>query len=362
MKYPALLSFVAVLPILDKFDAIIDVRSPSEFVEDHIPGAINCPVLNNQERQRIGTLYKQVNAFEAKKAGAVVVAKNIAHHIETLFMDKPRDWSPLIYCWRGGNRSGALAHILAKIGWPAVQLEGGYKEYRRHVNTAFGEIASQFSFQVLCGTTGSAKSRLLQVLVQQGAQVLDLEQLAEHRGSVLGNLPLQPQPSQKMFESRLWQTLREFNPAQVVYVESESKKVGNVRIPDILIEKMRSSYCIAVQLSQENRIKLLMEDYAHFVGDPEQLNQQLDCLVRMHGKEKIAHWQLHALSGNMEPLVAELLAEHYDPAYKRSIQRNFNQYGQAGILELTGIDLDSLQSAARYLTGSHNIFSSPLLV
>lgn len=288
-----------------------------------------------------------------KKAGAVLVAKNIAHHIETLFLDKPRDWAPLIYCWRGGNRSGSLAHILAKIGWPAVQLDGGYKEYRRHVSTAFGEIASQFSFEVLCGTTGSAKSRLLQVLAQQGAQVLDLEQLAEHRGSVLGNLPLQPQPSQKMFESRLWQTLREFDPAQVVYVESESKKVGNARIPEILIEKMRSSACIAVQLSQENRIKLLIEDYAHFVNDPDKLNVQLDCLVGMHGREKIARWHSYALSGNMEHLVEELLTDHYDPAYKRSIERNFNQYGQAQILDLTDIDINSLQSAARQLTGAH---------
>ncbi|MEO8407706.1 MAG: tRNA 2-selenouridine(34) synthase MnmH, partial [Oxalobacteraceae bacterium] len=248
--------------------------------------------------------------------------------------------------------SGALAHIMAKIGWPAVQLDGGYKEYRRHVNATVGEIASQCSFQVLCGTTGSAKSRLLQVLAQQGVQVLDLEQLAAHRGSVLGNLPLQPQPSQKMFESRLWQTLRQFNPAQIVFVESESKKVGNVRIPELLIEKMRASPCIALQLSQQNRIKLLIEDYAHFIAAPDALNAQLDCLVGLHGKEKIAHWHQHALSGDMESLVAELLIEHYDPAYKRSIQRNFNQYDHAQILELTGIDTESLQSAARQLTGS----------
>lgn len=352
MKYPALLPFAEILPVLDKFDAIIDVRSPAEFAEDHIPGAINCPVLNDEERQRIGTLYKQVNAFEAKKAGALLVARNIAHQIETLFLHKPREWMPLIYCWRGGNRSGSLVHIMAKIGWPAVQLDGGYKEYRRQVNATLGEIASQFSFQVLCGTTGSAKSRLLQILAQQGAQVLDLEQLAAHRGSVLGNLPLQPQPSQKLFESRLWQTLRQFNPAQIVFVESESKKVGNVRIPEILMERIRSSPCIALQLSQENRIKLLIEDYAHLIADPGKLNTQLECLVDLHGKARIARWHLYALSGDMESLVAELLAEHYDPAYNRSIRRNFHQYSQARILELTGIDIDSLRSAARQLTGS----------
>lgn len=350
MKYPALLTFAEILPVLDTFDAIIDVRSPAEFAEDHIPGAINCPVLNNEERHRIGTLYKQVNAFEAKKAGALLVAKNIAHHIETLFLDKPREWKPLIYCWRGGNRSGALAHIMAKIGWPAVQLDGGYKEYRRHINATVGEIASQYSFQVLCGTTGSAKSRLLQVLAQQGMQVLDLEQLAEHRGSVLGNLPLQPQPSQKMFESRLWQTLRHYNPAQIIFVESESRKVGNVRIPELLIEKIRSSPCIALQLSHQNRVKLLIEDYAHFIANPAALNAQLDCLVNLYGKEKIAQWHQYSLTGDMESLVSALLIEHYDPSYKRSIQRNFTQYSHAKALELADIDTASLQSAARQLT------------
>lgn len=349
MKYPALLPFTEILPALDTFDAIIDVRSPAEFAEDHIPGAINCPVLNNEERHRIGTLYKQVNAFEAKKAGALLVAKNIAHHIETLFLDKPREWTPLIYCWRGGNRSGALAHIMAKIGWPAVQLDGGYKEYRRHINATVGEIASQYSFQVLCGTTGSAKSRLLQVLAQQGMQVLDLEQLAEHRGSVLGNLPLQPQPSQKMFESRLWQTLRQYNPAQTIFVESESRKVGNVRIPELLIEKMRSSPCIALQLSQQNRIKLLIEDYAHFIANPAALNAQLDCLVNLYGREKIAQWHQYALSGDMQSLVSALLTEHYDPSYTRSIQRNFAQYSHAKVLELTDIDTASLQNTAQQL-------------
>ena len=193
MKYPALINFMHILPQLDQFDCIIDARSESEFALDHIPGAINCPVLNDEERIRVGTMYTQVNAFEAKKVGAALVAKNIARHIETHWIDKPRDWKPLIYCWRGGNRSGALAHILAKIGWPAIQLDGGYKAYRAHVSSALlDEPAAQF--KVICGTTGSGKSRLLEVLDSIGAQVLDLEQLAAHRGSVLGHLPSQPQP------------------------------------------------------------------------------------------------------------------------------------------------------------------------
>jgi tRNA 2-selenouridine synthase len=349
MKYPALLPFEEILPQLDQFDALIDVRSPSEFAEDHIPDAINCPVLDDEERKRVGTLYKQVNAFEAKKIGAAIVARNIARHIDAHFIDKPRDWKPLIYCWRGGNRSGAMAHILARIGWPAIQLDGGYREYRRHVNTALTELPACFDYQVVCGPTGSGKSRLLQTLAVQGAQVLDLEQLAAHRGSVLGNLPSEPQPSQKTFESSIWQTLRHFDASQSVFVESESKKVGNLRVPEALMECMRSSPCISLKLSQQDRVQLLMQDYAHFVAGPELLNVQLDCLVAMHGREKIGRWQAMALSGQMETLVSELLINHYDPAYLRSIDRNFTQFSQAQNLELEDISPQAFEAAARRL-------------
>jgi tRNA 2-selenouridine synthase len=349
MKYPALLSFAEILPQLDRFDAIIDVRSPAEFAEDHIPGAINCPVLDDEERKRVGTLYKQVNGFEAKKVGAALVAHNIARHIEALFVHHTREWQPLIYCWRGGNRSGAMTHILAKIGWPAVQLDGGYKEYRRHVNSALTQLPSLFTFQVVCGTTGSGKSRLLQTLAAQGAQVLDLEKLAAHRGSVLGILPSEPQPSQKAFESGLWQALRHFDAGRVVFIESESKKVGNLRVPEALMEKMRASSCLSISLSQPNRVKLLMQDYAHFVADPAGLNATLDCLIPMHGRETIARWQAMALSGQMEALVDALLRCHYDPAYLRSIARNFVHFPQAQQLELSDISEESFQAAAAKL-------------
>jgi tRNA 2-selenouridine synthase len=349
MKYPALLSFAEIVPQLHLFDAIIDVRSQSEFAEDHIPGAINCPVLQDDERIRVGTLYKQASPFEAKKVGAALVARNIAHHIGATFLDKPRDWKPLVYCWRGGNRSGSMVHILSKIGWPAVQLDGGYREYRRHVNAELTELPSCFKFNVVCGTTGSGKSRLLQELASEGAQVLDLEQLAAHRGSVLGNLPAHTQPTQKTFESSIWHTLRHFNPDRIVFVESESKKVGNLRVPDALMERMRASPCVSLTLSRANRVKLLMEEYAHFVTNPIILNAQLDCLVTLHGREKIAHWHAMALAGKMEELVSELLLEHYDPAYTRSIGRNFSRFSQAVHLELDNISKEAFRAASRHL-------------
>lgn len=349
MKYPALVTADACLIQLEQYDSIIDVRSESEYALDHIPGAINCPVLNNAQRIEVGTLYKQSSAFDAKKLGAALVAQNVAHHLEHHFRDHTRDWKPLIYCWRGGNRSGAMAHILAKIGWPVHQLDGGYKEYRRFITQQINQQAQKLSFQVICGPTGSGKSRLLQTLAAQGGQVLDLEKLAAHRGSVLGNLPTESQPTQKMFESRIWETLRHFVSDRPVYVESESKKIGNCRVPELLMEKMRASPCIAVELSSESRVQLLMEDYAHFVQQPQLLSLQLDHLITLHGREKIKRWHALAEAGDLTNLVHELLTEHYDPAYLRSIQRNFLQLSSAQSLTLANISTNAFLQAANAL-------------
>jgi tRNA 2-selenouridine synthase len=348
MKYPAVLSFAEILPTLDAFDTIIDARSESEFALDRIPGAINCPVLNDEERILVGTTYKQVGAFEAKKIGAPLVARNIAHAIDTLFADKPRDWKPLVYCWRGGNRSGSMAHILAKVGWPVVQLDGGYKAFRNHVNAALDNPPA-LDLRVICGTTGSGKSRLLETLETIGAQVLDLERLAAHRGSVLGNLPGEPQPSQKAFETQVWDKLRTFDPARPVFVESESKKVGNLRVPEAVMQRMRAAPCIALQLAQPKRVQLLMEDYKHFTHDPAALLGQLEHLAQLHGRARIDAWREMAHGGRMPELVDQLLVEHYDPAYLRSIDRNFVQYPQAQPLELPGIGQDDFLAAARRL-------------
>lgn len=349
MKYPALLPITDVLPRLDEFDVIIDVRSPSEFAEDHLPGAINCPVLDDAQRAEVGTLYRQAGAFEAKKIGAALVATNIAQHIQTSFIHHPQNWKPLVYCWRGGNRSGAMAHILARIGWPVTQLEGGYKAFRGSINTDIAVLPQALNFNVLCGPTGSGKSRLLRELTALGAQVLDLEQLAAHRGSVLGDLPSAPQPSQKKFESGLWALLRNFSPDRPIFVEAESKKVGKLRVPDALMERMRASPCTSVELNISSRVQLLIDEYPHFIADPVQLNTQLDFLMPLHGKETIAHWHQLALSGQMHTLVEELLRKHYDPGYLQSIQRNFSGFGNATPLRLPDNSDQAFQSAARQL-------------
>jgi len=349
MKYPALLPADDVLAKLAQYDAIIDVRSPAEYALDHLPSAINCPVLDDDERVRIGTTYKQDNPFEARKLGAAMVARNIATHIEQRFLAMPKEWKPLVYCWRGGNRSGSLAHVLARIGWPVIQLDGGYKAYRRSLTDALAKLPLNLRFRAICGTTGSGKSRLLGHLAAAGAQVLDLERLAAHRGSVLGGLPTEPQPTQKMFETRLWDALRSFSTDRVVYVESESKKIGDLRVPDVLMTCIRSSPCIRLQMSMTDRVRLLIEDYPHLVTDTTLLGKQLSHLIPLHGHEKIASWQALAVSGNTAAMVEALLVEHYDLAYLRSIEKNYLGYRDAEVLALTGIAEADFTAAVRGL-------------
>lgn len=333
--------------VLHTFDEVIDVRSPGEFAEDHFPGAVNLPVLDNAERAHVGTLYKQVSSFEAKKIGAALVSRNIAHHLETYFASKSKSYRPAVYCWRGGTRSGALTHILQKIGFSAVQLDGGYKAYRRHVVDELASRPAHFSYRIVCGTTGSGKSRLLQEMEQAGAQVLDLEKLAAHRGSLLGAVPGQPQPSQKMFESAIWRTLTRFDPQRTVFVESESKKIGALRVPEALILAMRASPCIRIEVPLAARVRLLTEDYAHFLHDPAVIHNQLAHLVQLRGSETVAAWQDMAGRQAWDQLVAALLEEHYDPAYLRSLMKNYAP--SSADLEFSTDDLSrsGLQKLAR---------------
>jgi len=334
---------------LADYDDIIDVRSPAEFADDHIPGAISAPVLNDEERACIGTLYKQVSPFEAQRQGAALIARNIALHLEKQFNDRPREWKPLVYCWRGGQRSAAMAHVLAQVGWRVGQLQGGYKTYRRHVIDQLLTLPVHYEFRVVCGATGSGKSRLLRALQTQGAQVLDIEKLAQHRGSILGNLPGQAQPSQKLFETRLWDELRCFDASRPVFVEAESRKIGQLAIPTSLLEQIRHAECIVIETSIPARVKLLMDDYAHFLNDADLLKFTLAPLLELHGHKIIEQWHAMALKGEWEILVTDLLGRHYDPAYLRSTANNFSRLNNAQLLHLTSLDEGDLLIAAQTL-------------
>ncbi len=314
---------------LDEFSAIIDARSEAEYALDHLPGALNWPSLDDRERQLVGTIYAQVSPFEAQKRGAALVAANIARHIEREVIDKPRTWQPLAYCWRGGKRSGSLALVLDQIGFRVSVLEGGYKAFRSAVLGALPALAARFDYHVICGPTGSGKTRLLQALAQAGAQVLDLEALASHRSSVLGMIPGQPQPSQKRFDTLVWDRLRRFEPARPVFVESESKKVGNLVVPDALMDRMRASPCLRLELPDDERVALLMEDYDFFVKDQALFCDRLCALSELRGKAVVQDWQARVVAGETESVVRELLLKHYDPGYAGSIARNFSRYADA---------------------------------
>ena len=334
---------------LHEYDTIIDARTEDEYAEDHLPGAVNWPTLNNQQRIDIGTLYKQVNAFEAKKRGAAIAARNIATHLEREVIDKPRDWKPLSYCWRGGKRSGSLSLILDQIGFKTTLVEGGYKAFRAAVVADIPKIVSTLDLRVVCGTTGSGKTRLLHALKTLGAQVLDLEDLAKHRSSVLGAIPGVDQPTQKGFDTLVWDVLRHFDARLPVFVESESKKVGNVSVPTALIEKMRASACLDLCLPVAARVALLLEDYDYLAKDSTYFCNRLDILAEFRGKATVAAWKDKVLQGHLEPVVEELLTQHYDPVYLQSMQRNFSQYGTAVTITPTDHSMAAMLAMAQTL-------------
>lgn len=339
---------------LTQFDVVIDARTELEHALDHLPRAVNWPSLSNDERVLIGTMYKQVSPFEAKKRGAALVARNVANHIERELLDTPKTWKPLVYCWRGGNRSGALATVLSAIGFQVTLLEGGYKAYRHAVVDDIPAQVQRLHFRVVCGPTGSGKTRLLHALAAQGAQVLDLEALANHRSSVLGHVPGVMQPSQKRFDSLTWSTIRDFEASRPVYVESESKKVGDVRVPDALMEAMRASPCIDLQLADAERVALLLEDYHYFVHNPKLFVERLQVLKERLGRDQLKDWMTLIDTGALAEVVQDLLTKHYDPLYAQSIERNFTAFASALPCVLTDRSPEALARAAASLIQSES--------
>ncbi len=332
---------------IGQFDAVIDARSPAEFALDHLPGAINCPVLDDEERRIVGTLYVQVSPFEARKLGGAMVARNIARHLEQLFKDKPKHWRPLIYCWRGGMRSGGFVQYLRLVGWDAQQLQGGYKRWRAHVIERLAALAPILPLRVLCGPTGSAKTRVLHALAELGEQVLDLEALAGHRGSVLGAVPGTQQPSQKGFETSLMGLMSGFDPARPVWIEAESRRIGRIALPDALLARMRASPLVAIAATPQARLAYLLHDYAWLGEDGEGFSRKLDSFKGLVANEVLARWQAWARAGELRPLLAALLAEHYDPLYTRSLGRHWERLAQAQTVESDDLSPEGIRQLAR---------------
>ena len=337
---------------IDEFDEVIDVRSPAEYAFDRVPGALNHPVLDNEQRARIGTLYKQVSPFEARKLGAALVARNIAHHIEHAFISRSSSWQPLVYCWRGGKRSGAMAQVMRDIGWRVAILDGGYQGYRRDILAQLDALPARLEFRVICGPTGSGKSSLLRALAAQGAQVLDLEALACHRGSVLGGLPGEPQPAQKWFDSQIWNSLRRFDPARPIWVEAESRKIGVLQVPEQLLIRIRASSAMRIDAPIEARVDLLIREYPHMLADPAWLKARLAQLSRLQSRETIARWMAHIDANAWQEVVLDLLLNHYDPLYQRSMHKSYPSLDAAPVLRPERLDLPAIAACARQLAAA----------
>jgi tRNA 2-selenouridine synthase len=329
---------------LRAFDAIIDVRSPGEFAEDHIPGAVNLPVLDDEERARVGTTYVQVSRFLARRMGASLVAANIARHLETALAHEGPGFRPLVYCWRGGQRSGAMALVLAQVGWRVMVLEGGYKTYRRAVQTRLYDQACDVRFVLLEGGTGCAKTELLGRLAARGVQVLDLEKLARHRGSLFGALADAPQPSQKGFESALLHQLDGMDVSRPVLVEAESSKIGARTLPPAVWRAMEAAPAILVSAPIGARAAYLAACYPDIIADAGRLERVLSRLEVYPGRRLLENWRVLAAEGAYVELIRQVVERHYDPSYERQAGRCERQ--RLARLELTDLSDQSQSQAA----------------
>jgi tRNA 2-selenouridine synthase len=338
----ASLSALAALP----FDEIIDVRSPSEYAEDHLPGAISLPVLSDAERARVGTIYVQQDRFLARKIGAALVARNAAAHLEGPLADRPGGWRPLVYCWRGGQRSGAFTVILQQVGWRADTIAGGWRSYRRLVVAALYDSPFPCPAVLIDGGTGTAKTRLLAYLAGAGAQVLDLEAMAGHRGSVFGLIGT-AQPSQKAFESSLAAAMARLDPARPVFVEAESTRIGHITLPPALTKAMKDARACRIEAPMAARVGHVLDAYADLVGDPARLDAILGRLVRYHGHARVDAWRALARAGDFAPLVEDLIRTHYDPRYRRMSR------AEAEPLALPDLSEHTLRATAERLVARH---------
>ncbi len=337
---------LASLNELDEFDTVIDVRSPAEFADDHIPGAISCPVLDDAQRAEVGTMYCQVSPFAARRIGAAMVARNIARHIEESFADKPKSWKPLVYCWRGGQRSGSMTTVLQAVGWAARQLQGGYKTYRKRVLADLVDLPRGLRFIVLHGPTGSGKTALLEAIAAGGGQTLDLEGIARHRGSVLGAMDA-AQPGQRSFESAIWQVLRRCDPARPVFVESESRRVGRLTIPEDLFDALTGARCLRIVAPVAARVAHLVEEYADLTRRTDALRARLEFFVPLHGRKTVEQWQRWTDEANWPVLAEALIRTHYDPAYGRAGTPLYRRAFDDDAWEVTSLDRAERERIAR---------------
>lgn len=331
-------------------DTIIDVRAPAEYAEDHLPGAINLPVLSDAQRAEVGTIYTQVSPFNARKLGGALVAQNTATHLQGPLADKDGAWQPLVYCWRGGQRSGAFATILDQVGWRVQLLKGGYQSYRREIVKTLYVTPLPHRLMLIGGGTGTAKTALLHQLATQGAQILDLEGIACHRGSLFGGINME-QPAQKMFETRIAAELAKLDPTKITFVEAESSKIGNRVIPPSLWALMVDAPRIHITAPLMARSAFLCRAYADLTQDSEALSELLDKLRPYHSGAQLSQWHAKVKSADWQTLAEGLIAVHYDPRYAKSAAHKGDAIHK---IDLTNLDDGTLAKTAENL---HTLFS-----
>jgi tRNA 2-selenouridine synthase len=336
------------------YDLIIDARSPREYEADHISGAVNMPVVNNEEYAEVGTLHR-TDKMGAYRIGVRYSLRNIARHLAEDLPKYGEQSRILVYCFRGGKRSKLWVDALETIGYKVEKLKGGWKDYRRWVNDQLTRIPTLYRYNVLSGPTGCGKTRLLHALSDTGAQVLDLEGIASHRGSVLGTIPGTSQPSQKYFDSLMLRQLSVYDPARPIWVEAESKKIGNVQLPNALLETMRKGLTIQVDADMEQRVLLWRQDYRHFEDDPQGMLERLLFLRPLVGGGEFAVWEVLAKQRQMPELFERLMRNHYDPSYRRSVLRNYPAIDTSPSITLHDLSPVGLRSVAESMRNSFEL-------
>lgn len=330
------------------YELLIDARSPREFEEDHVPGAVNLPVVNNEEYAQVGTLHK-TDKHAAYLIGVALSLRNMADAIDRIISTVPKGARIGVYCFRGGKRSKLWFDALATVGYRVERLEGGWKAYRAWVRQQLEDLPGRFSYNVLCGPTGCGKTRLLAALHEGGAQVLDLEAIAAHRGSLIGAIPGVAQPSQKLFDSLLVERLQQLDPTRPVWLEAESKKIGEVQLPDALFKSMHEGRCFRLESPLEERVKLWREDYSHWEADPHALLLRLRYLKSIVGGERFARWEHMAAEQRIPELFESLMTDHYDPAYNRSTRKNYALLDSAPAILAPSLSAQALEALAKSL-------------
>lgn len=336
------------MPGLQTHAMVIDARSPREFSEDHVPGAINLPVVDDDQYAEVGTLHKS-DTHAAYLIGVEYSLVNIAKHIKEVIAKLKKADRILVYCFRGGKRSQLWADNLRTIGFEVDVLPGGWKNYRKWVRESLEVLPGRYALKVLSGPTGCGKTRLLHALRAVGEQAIDLEDIARHRGSLIGAVPGESQPSQKLFDSMLLDALAKLDPARPVWVEAESKKVGNVQLPDALYAAMHRASPYQLQAPMQERVRLWREDYAHFVSDPVSMVAMLAPLKPLVGGEELSRWQALATSSEVDELFERVMTAHYDPCYARSTAKSYNSAPMGSVVELPSLGPECLTLIAAKL-------------